>query len=191
MNHPDKNSTLLVNNTNNIDSLTNNFSKLKVNKSQLRPTFYFNSDNSKPIRAGGILFYKIINNEPYFLMIDNTYSKCIEDIGGKTDFNDKSINNTIIREVDEETNSLINKKCIYSVLFKNSKKFYCEYSKYMLYLVKADEYISNLTTESFGDIEKHTGFDRKIYWYSRDEIKKAKLNPRLNIKELSHFISNL
>jgi 8-oxo-dGTP pyrophosphatase MutT (NUDIX family) len=168
-----------------------NFSKLKVNKNQLRPTFYFNNDNSKPIRAGGILFYKKINNQPYFLLIDNIYSKWLEDIGGKTDYNDKSINNTIIREVGEETNLLINKKCVYSVLLKNSKKLYCEYSKYLLYLVEADEYISNLTTENFGDVEKHTGFDRKINWYPRDQIKKTKLNPRLNIKELFQFIDNL
>lgn len=170
--------------------------KSSMNKSfykqkQDRPTFYFNNDNSKPLRAGGILFYKIINNIPYFLMIDNTYSKCIEDIGGKTDIDDKSINNTIFRELDEETNSLIGKNCINIDVLKKSKKIYCEYSKYLLYLVKADDYISNLSTESFGDKENYNGFDRKIYWYSRDDIKKAKLNPRLIIKELSEFIDNL
>ncbi len=161
--------------------------KLKDN----RPTFYFRNDASKPLRAGGILFYKKINNEPYFLMIDNTYSKWIEDIGGKTDEKDININSTIIREVDEETNSLINKNYVTMELSKNCTKLYCKYSKYILYLIEADEYVSSLSTENFGDIELHTKFSRKIYWYSRDQLKKSNLNPRLDFEELKSFIDNI
>ncbi len=156
-----------------------------------RPTFYFRNDTSKPLRAGGILFYKKINNEPYFLMIDNAYSGYLEDIGGKTDEKDNNINSTIIREVDEETNSLINKEYVTMELLKNYTKLYCKYSKYILYVVEADDYVSSLSTENFSDVEIHTGFNRKIYWYSREQVKNSKLNPRLDFEELKSFIEFL
>lgn len=188
MNYLEKNSTLLMDKNAQCEELSNKFKKMIVNN---RPTFYFNGQQNMQLRAGGILFYKKINNQAYFLMIDNTYSKCLEDLGGKTDIKDNSIIKTIIREVEEETNQQIKSKNIYSILFKDSHKFYCEYSKYLLYVIKADEYISNLTSECFGDIEIHTGFDRKINWYSKEEFYKSKLNPRLNTPELKKFISSL
>ena len=186
MNHQEKKSILSTNNDT-IDNITNNMSNLKIKQKDIRPTFYFDDDKSKPIRAGGILFYKIINNKKHFLFIDNKHSNWIEDLGGKTDIVDKSIMNTIIREVDEETNKLIKRRKIYECMFKESKKFYCEYSKYLLYCIKADEYISNLSSEDFGEIEFHTGFKRQIIWLSQDEIKKNKLNPRLHISSLNEF----
>ena len=199
MSHQEKNSTLSKNNDSNksdlednlIENISKNLTKLKIKEKPIRPTFYYNNDKTKNIRAGGILFYKTIDNLKYFLFIDNKYSNWIEDLGGKTDLQDKSIMNTIIREVDEETNNLIKKDKIYECLHKNSQKFYNEYSKYLLYVIEANDYISNLTTEDFGEKESHTGFTREILWIPQNEIKKFKLSPRLAIPELSKFFTNI
>ena len=76
-----------------------------------RPTFYYDNDEFKPIRAGGIIIYKIENNSIKLLLIRTNYNnkEMYEDIGGKTDSNDISFLNTISREVGEETNYVINR----------------------------------------------------------------------------------
>ena len=80
-----------------------------------RPTFSYNNDNTKPIRAGGVILYKRTNNNNIEVLlikkiIDNTCR--YEDIGGKTDSSDINIFDTISRETEEETNNVINKNII-------------------------------------------------------------------------------
>ena len=39
-----------------------------------RPTFYYNNDETKPIRAGGVIIYREINNKIQFLLIKKSYN---------------------------------------------------------------------------------------------------------------------
>jgi hypothetical protein len=69
------------------------------------PTFSYNNDNTKPIRAGGVILYKRTNNNNIEILlikklIGNIYQ--YEDIGGKTDSLDSNILDTISREAEEK-----------------------------------------------------------------------------------------
>ena len=77
-----------------------------------RPTFY--TEKHLPIRAGGLLFYTNYMGKVYIMIQEvinkrhfknKTLPKYVwTDLGGKTDPDDITINDTICREVLEETN---------------------------------------------------------------------------------------
>ena len=92
-----------------------------------RPTFYYNNNNRCEIRAGGIIFYKHTRdmNEPEFLMIKNWDR--YEDFGGRTDVIDNTIEDTICREADEESNGIFPKNEVHD-LIKNLNPIYCNKS---------------------------------------------------------------
>ena len=94
------------------------------------------------IKAGGILFYKIINDVPEFLLIRE--SEFISDLGGKTEIYDDTIYDTIAREVNEETNSILDKETILKILYDNNKFFYVYKSKYLLFLIDFNKYCHKL-----------------------------------------------
>jgi hypothetical protein len=158
-----------------------------------RPTFYYNNDNSKPIRAGGILIYRNINNINEFLLIKKNYNNIerYEDIGGKTDINDINIYDTIAREVCEETNSVINQEIIKYQLSKSSN-IYIPHSKYLLYLIEANVYEKNLKSKYFGDKEIHDDINRTIVWIDINNYLDNKLNfnPRMTSENVRSFIKN-
>ncbi len=173
---------------------SNNYSnKLIIKPKDNRPTFYYNNDLTKPIRAGGVLFYRIgLNNIVEFLLIENEYDKCFEDIGGKTDICDKTNIDTICREVDEETNKKISYDKMKEMINNNDNdNIYVESSKYLLYIIKSDDEIQNLSETDFGDIELHTGYKRKIQWVSKNDYLKKTLNPRLMNYSIKKFIEKI
>jgi len=141
-----------------------------------RPTFY--TKKGFPIRAGGVMFYTLYNNEIYIMIQEiinrtnlndsnknnsnknnsnknNSNKNIWSDLGGKTEFCDKTLDDTICREVLEETNNrlfyLTNKqrklkdsnihqlKKLKLYVKKNTiKNIVIPNSKYLLYLVKFD-----------------------------------------------------
>ena len=129
-----------------------------------RPTFYTKGANS-PIRAGGVIIYKRVNQHYEFLLIKKQVGNIAiyEDIGGKTDKMDKTVLDTVSRETCEETNSIIGVQRIKDQL-KVSKSIYITKSKYMLYFVKANKYEKNLKPLDFGDIEVHSSIHRTFEW---------------------------
>ena len=171
---------------------------LQLNNSQKinttdRPTFYYDNDNTKPIRAGGVIIYREINNRIDFLLIKKKHNgiERYEDIGGKTDINDINEYDTIAREVFEETNSIINQDVIKYQLSKSSN-IYVPYSKYLLYLVEANVYEKNLKPIYFGDKEIHDDINRTIVWIDINSFLDNKLNfnPRMNSENVRSFIKN-
>ena len=118
-----------------------------------RPTFY--SKHGSPIRAGGLLFYLKYQGETYIMVQEvkkhkNSNEYIWTDIGGKTDIDDLTLDDTICREVLEETNlklfeyknnypynllSQVNKLKKY---IKNHKKhvILLPNSKYIVYLIE-------------------------------------------------------
>ncbi len=156
----------------------------------MRPTFYI---NSSPIRASGVLFFRKINTSVELLMINNPYNNYFEDIGGKTDPKDKNIFDTVARETEEETNEIINIPKVKTMLTSknNIKRFYIPQSKYMLYIIECDDELKNLTSEMFGNIEFHTGYERTIEWISKSQYFEINKNPRLIDRRLDRFILDL
>jgi hypothetical protein len=118
-----------------------------------RPTFFYKQ--KYPIRAGGILFYRIKNKKYEYLVVktNDTYS----DLGGKTEICDRDIYDTISREVKEESNSYFIQNSIYSLLVDNiNKSKYLVKAKYLLFILEShiDTDINNLDW-----IDKNTFID--------------------------------
>lgn len=133
-------------------------SRMKPEDYDNRPTFYHNNEKDKPIRAGGILFYYQKEGEPEILMIKN--QDRYEDFGGRTDNCDNSIEDTIAREVEEESNCVFHRQEIKSYL-NDQNTIRMHNSKYLLYFVKLDKHYDPVV---FGDKEYHDGFDRTVEW---------------------------
>jgi len=174
-----------------LQTTSNENKTLVTYDSNKRPTFYFENDPTKPIRAGGVLIYKKYKDDIKFLLIrkltfgDNMH----EDIGGKTDINDIDIYDTISREVSEETNKVINCEIIKEQI-KNGTPLYVPFSKYLIYLVEANEEQIKLKPSSFGNEELHDSIKRKIYWiYAYNFIHdRYNFNPRMNNQTIKKFI---
>lgn len=157
-----------------------------------RPTFYHNNDPENEIRAGGLLLYRFNKgmSEPEFLMIKNRDK--YEDFGGKTDIIDKCIEDTILRETDEESNGVLKKKKMTNLVKKN-KPVYYKKSKYMVYIIKTKrKYLS----KDFGDKEFHDDIPRTVHWikYSKlidNKFVKNKLHIRLKFKNFFTRIKSI
>ena len=132
-----------------------------------RVCFYCNKGD---ILAGGILFFRIINNTLEYLTCI-TKDK-ISDIGGKTELKDNSIYDTITREVMKETNNLFTQDFIMSLL-QNNTPLYNPSGKYLLYIIELnyDISITNLHTEL-----------NSLKWRNTHELK-SNLHPRLKFIE--------
>jgi len=171
-----------------------------------RPTFYYNGEQLKPIKAGGVIIYKIEDGSIKILLIkikqfcksvkdgvkDGEVKEVYEDIGGKTDSGDISFYDTVSREVAEETNNVINPQIIKHQL-SYSDNLYIEHAKYLLYIIKANSYEKNLNTQSFGDKEIHDNIDRTIVWIDAlDYLNNLKkFNPRLHSNEIKEYFKKL
>jgi len=181
---------------NNID-LTNQIDQSeKRNKILMRPTFLFNNDITKPIKAGGVLIYKKHNKQIKVLMIKTSYKNIdrYEDIGGKTDYNDTNELDTVSREVNEETNQIIDEQIIKQQLQEvHNKCIYIAHGKYILYLIRANIYESGLTKECFGNKELHDNIPRTIDWINIESIINNKLNihPRLCANEFKDALKDI
>ena len=156
-----------------------------MNKKDDRPTFYHQNDKGKPIRAGGVLFYKLDKDAYKLLLIysRNNY----EDFGGCTDNIDKNIKETVSREVAEESNFVFSQKFVQDKL-NDEKSVYITKSKYILYFIELKEdYDPNI----FGDKEHHDGFDRTVEWIPYSEFDDLKLNWRLKNWTVSNYMKSL
>lgn len=149
----------------------------------MRKTFYLDDNVETPVMAAGVLLYKIKKNVVSILLSHNRNQ--YEDLGGRVDFDDETIFDTVVREAYEETNELIDKEKLKKRL-KTAEYFYSKKSKYVVYLVKANNKEKKLKSSDFGDKEIHDNINRKIKWIKLHKIfdePKLKLNFRLlNIK---------
>ena len=123
-----------------------------------RPTFYLDNNPEHKIRAAGLILYRYNTeiNEPEYLMIK--YKGRYEDFGGKTDLVDGCINDTVVREADEESNGILSKKKM-KVKVDKAKPVYCNWSKYLVYIVKTSK---DYKPHLFGDRELHDNIPRTV-----------------------------
>ncbi len=147
-----------------------------------RPTFYLDNHRGKPLRAGGVLFYRRYNGEMEVLLIKNGEDR-YEDIGGKTDAADGSIYDTIARETWEETNKKISAQVVKRQLqtLQPGMSIYTRQSKYLMLIVRANSYECRLTSDDFGPMELHDQFARTVHWVPVKDLEGLILHPRLNL----------
>ena len=158
---------------------------------QTKLSFRLNNDE---IRAGGVLLYRVNeqNKQIEFLLAKN--GNRYEDLGGKIDKCDADIYETIAREVKEESNNLINYNSII-LRIKENNPIFVKYSKYMLFIIESNNYERDLTSEMFGIREIHDNIDRTVHWISFDDffefVKQKKINPRLANKGVYNALNLL
>jgi hypothetical protein len=169
-----------------------------------RPTFYFNADPNKPVRAGGILFYTIpensTTNEPLFLM--TRYWDVWSDFGGKSDAVDECIEDMVAREVSEETNCMfvsetkitdketmfqhLNQSCNFlkehlkKDINKNSKFYFGRYVMWLVYL--EPDTITKKACDLFGEIELSNDYPRIVQWVTINEMKEIYKNKKMHYR---------
>jgi hypothetical protein len=106
---------------------------------------YYHINN---IRAGGLLPYKIVNNKLYILINEEYYNKKIvnNSLGGKVDYNDHNIEETIVREFTEETGYLLTKikNDIYKEIIKSEDRIKLDKAKYIGILYKIPKKYKNI-----------------------------------------------
>lgn len=147
-----------------------------------RKIFYL---DAKQVTAGGLLLYKIFNDELFLLLV---HSKGVyEDLGGKADLTDVAIENVVSREAYEESNCLLDRTNIENRI-KCTNAIYVPRSKYALYIIEATKDEALLTSDLFGDKELHDGINRTILWITYDNFVdiylKNKINPRLKLRAI-------
>lgn len=195
INNVEKTKTITNTKTNTKKSKNNTKVNTQNKKSKTRITtiVHLNNDETKPITAGGVLFYKNVDGKLMLLIIE-TKGK-FEDIGGKIDPNDEDIYHAVAREVQEETNKQILANNIIERLQK-APYVYVPRSKYVIYLVEASVNEKKLKRNDFGDEESHTKASRTIGWISREELTKpatiqSKMNWRLKTKVLFEKLNDI
>jgi hypothetical protein len=178
---------------NDIDKISNSLAKIKIGKTAIvkkkahkRTVMYLNDDETKPITAGGSVFYKNIKGKMMLLIIENNNK--YEDIGGKIDPDDENIYTAVAREIIEETNGLIADDKLASRLEKASYA-YVPKSKYVIFILSANSAEKVLKKKDFGEYEEHDNIKRTIGWISREELCKSeniqfRMNWRMKSKAL-------
>ena len=155
-----------------------------------RPTFY--TDSKKSIRAGGLLLYKKFDDKIHFLMIkskyDNEYK--YEDFGGRTDIVDSSIEDTIIREVFEESNEQITREQSKKAMdnLDGGYNVYIPICKYLLIIRKTND---DFKPKDFGDREIHDNLERTVEWFPIDEWNDKSVHFRLGSNHVHKAIMDL
>ena len=148
-----------------------------------RPLFILANNN--PCRAAGIIpFYRESDDSISYLVI--IANEEIEPFGGKTDMKDDSIENTAIREADEESNRLLkfNKDQLNSQLYFPNEK-------YMLYFAQMDE---KMDASLFGDREFYENMMRTVKWLKYEDIihyKMKKIDKKLLLEQMRLFKDQL
>lgn len=180
-----------------------------------RPVFYYNELTENEIKAGGVILYrKDKEHKTIKFLLINSQEK-YEDFGGRTDVIDKNINETIAREVEEESNGLIKKEYIINNIEKyltdkkrNNpeddlenefmtfigqsnliKEIYIKNSKYLLYFIPTD---IDYDTTKFGTYEIHDNIARTVDWITYEKlISMNNLNFRLRNRQFRQTIEEI
>lgn len=161
-----------------------------------RRTFYVKSkDNTDDIEvtAGGVILYRIKNNELQLLLMTNRGK--YEDLGGTSESQDKSIYETVAREISEESNGLINKESILKRI-KKSDYIISKTAKYIIFIIKATKKESELTSKQFGNKEIHDNIERTIDWvpvseFLNSDVIKNKINFRLKNRNIFEYLKKI
>lgn len=173
-----------------------------------RKPFYFKNDEEKPIIAGGVILYKIEKEKIYLLLIDS--KGYYQDLGGKInntqDLKDSEnsensensknlIFDLISKEVNRDSNFILDENSIKKRLI-TAKSAYTQQSKYIVYVIKANDEESKLTSEYFSQNETDVNISRRIKWvlldsFIKPNIIKHKVSVRLKNTYFFDILKNI
>lgn len=136
------------------------------------------------ISACGCLFYKVHQGSIHLLLIEygNPKKPKLDDLGGKIEGYDETLLDALAREVSEETNSILSKDMLLTILnTHNVSTYYNRGSKYLVKLIEVEDTFFP-DTSVFGDMEHGNNYVRTIQWYEY-ETNKTRLAERLQCVE--------
>jgi len=170
-----------------------------------RKCFYYENDKNSPILAAGILFLKEENNKLMVLVQKVTEKNGIQtysDFGGKIDMDDKTLIDTIARELGEELNNgmymikrgnniILDKDQLKKIIQDNlEKSIYQSIAKYFIAFVKFPDDLF-LDMKKIGDFEKLDKINRTVEWINFEQFIKEyfdhNIHPRLWGKKVLEF----
>lgn len=136
-----------------------------------------------PCVSAGVIFFRFKNGQLEFLLQhkpDKRQKWWYEDLGGKSNPEDKSLDDTAAREVDEESNNQITKAYAKQLMSRDSIALLYQKAKYLVYIV----HLPDQKEFDFGDHENHPKYviKRYIKWVSLADVKKipfAEIHPRI------------
>lgn len=121
-----------------------------------RPTFEY---KNQPVKAAGLLVWTEYKGKKWTLF--RKYKGKWTDMGGKTSEQDKTILDTVVREVCEETNNSLfctdDEDCASKIRniieHRSSKMFYDAKCKYLLFYCRVDASLLATPLSRFGEAE--------------------------------------
>lgn len=171
-----------------------------------RKIFYYKDDKKMEIKAGGILF--VHGKEKKEVLIQKVFENDVKlrysDFGGKTDNDDSTIDDTIARELHEESNGGIRNKSTKELLSINELKkmideniqieIFIPIVKYILKIVYFDDSKYEIDFNIIGTFEKKDKIKRFVEWISYDKFIKyynsKSLHPRIIFQPI-HNVFNI
>lgn len=151
-----------------------------------------NSLYNNSISACGCLFYRIHDAKLQLLLIsysDPGWPK-LDDLGGKIDESDLTLNDAISRETSEETNGVISENFMKIHLLTETNTFYNKQSKYYVVVSCVDNnFYPN--TSVFGDFEETDKIPRVINWIDYVTAKPKLAIRLLSNKDLINYLDNI
>ena len=132
--------------------------------------------NKYKVTAGGLLIHNKQNNK--YLLQYNYNKNRWDDFGGKVDWGDNNIFDTIIRETYEESNYLIANKNN-KINFNKCSFYYIKDCKYFLTIIDSNNIKICGDLLEYGEIEQSGGYKRKLEWININNKNKINLNGRL------------
>ena len=156
----------------------------------------FNIEDDIYVSAGFIPSFRDSNNKIYYMLQKRADKPHYEDLGGKSDPTDQSIDDIVIRETLEELNFIAPKSDQPDIdktpfdqetlpeIIKQADQILIPKSKYVLYLTELDFRPEYLDTDHYANAELdkngNHALSRTIHFLTREEIGKVMLHPRLN-----------
>lgn len=119
--------------------------------------WFFEIENLGIVYAVGFL---LRNGNNYLMQIHEDKHYHYSDFGGKTEYYDKDVYDTVMRELCEESNGYLN---VSRKELLKSETFYCKKSRYLLFIVDTEkDYIEAI--KLMGDKEIHDNKPRTTGW---------------------------
>jgi len=176
--------------------LLKNLRKVKYkNKKDSYVRYKYIDNFNNQITSGGILFYRLNNNNKEFLLIENKDRNKYEDFGGCVEDKDGNIYDTIRRELLEESNDIFSnylKNDDITKLIDNSDRLYNKNNKYLLLVNVIPNEMKEIDLSKFGTMENHDNINRVLKWIPEDKLLnrdfRNNLNYRLLFKDFLNYL---
>lgn len=136
---------------------------------------------SKPVKACGIIIVQYAE-EPYFLL--QKRGKLYEDFGGKVEWSDQSVFDTMVREALEESNHRFDASSLYQRLLTTPFFYYHKKANYLYAVIQATEEEVYLIDQDFGEVENHQQVERSVAWIPMSQISFGNVHPRLHTSKI-------